>query len=304
MPSGGAKSANTNQNPMNKKTLMIAAGICGLAITSHAQLDPSLVAWYRFDEGAGATVAANAVGGSSTGAIQSGVTTGVAGISGNAYSFNNSSTGYVDMGNASFFSSINTAGALTFSVWVKPADNSGGRNVAVFAGLDSSSQSYTDLGFVGTGDVTNQNRFYGRNRPDLGGAGPQQTGFFSANTVTVPAWYHLVLTVDLSTAVASLYVNGVLSNTQAQTISLFPAFNNFEIGRLGRSSPTDFFGGLIDDVQIYNSALSAGQVAWLYNNPGEALTAVPEPAEVSLAIAAGLGLLIVARRGRTTQNIA
>lgn len=82
----------------------------------------ALIAHYKFDEAANATVAADSAGGN-PGAIQSGVTTGSTGISGNAYSFDGSDDAFVDMGDASFIFSIVESGGsslnnFSFSGWV------------------------------------------------------------------------------------------------------------------------------------------------------------------------------------------
>lgn len=283
---------------MNKKTLMIFAAIGSLATTSYAVPDPSLVAWYKFDETSG-TTAANEVSGSTAGTITGGVTVNQTGISGGAYLFNDSN-GYVDMGNANFFSSITTSGQLTLSAWVKTGVTTGNRNTILFAGDDTKTQTYIDLGYSGTGTGTpspsTPGRAYTRVRPNNISAGTGVDGIFTP-AVNNNAWDHLVMTMNVSTSLVSIYMNGTLQSTMTLTSpnNVFPTFNNFEVGRLGRSSPTDYFGGLIDDVQVYSSALTGTQVNWLFNNPGQALAAVPEPEEVSLVIAIGLGLLIALR---------
>src|SRR5690606_6017295 len=50
--------------------------------------------------------------------------------------------------------------------------------------------------------------------------------------------------------------------------TVLPVFDNFEIGRLGRAAPTDAFGGLIDDIQVYNEALTPARIAALSTMPG------------------------------------
>ncbi|MES2659065.1 MAG: LamG domain-containing protein [Verrucomicrobiota bacterium] len=279
-----------------KQLLLFATGICCLAMPGQA----ALLAHYKFDEASGATTAANSVAGGATGAISAGVTTGQAGINGsNAYSFNNTS-GVVDAGPASFLSSITTAQKVTISAWVKTSDATGTRNVAVFAGNDLATGNYMDLGYSGPGDgaaVPANNlaagKAYTRDRASGNGVNAYSN---AAPTVNDGSWHQLVMTIDLAAASnqLSLYVDGTLANSQtlAGAFLAFPTLNNFEIGRLGRSAPTDYFGGLIDDVQVYDTALSAGEVSYLFNNPG---VAVPEPRALALA---AFGLLSLARRRR------
>lgn len=290
--------------PVNRyHVLLLASCLCGIAMPARA----ALVAHYRFDEAAGATIAANELPGS-TGAVGSAITTGVAGIAGNAYSLPDiatGQTGIVDMGNASFFAGptgLNASTQLTYSVWMNSTDSDANRNTILFSGSDTVANSYTDLGLSGENNVSNgsvDGAASGRNRPVGASAGAvsQQTGVFSSSaTIHDGNWHHLALTIDLTSATLNLYVDGALASTQNFSTGavLFPVFNNFEIGRLGRQgTPTDSYGGLVDDVQVYNTALTASEVNYLFTHPG---VAVPEPGALALA---GLGLLsLVSRRRR------
>ena len=281
--------------PLKRSFLLIASGICGLAMSSQA----GLVAHYTFDEAAGATIAINSVAGATAGVIGGNITTGVAGVSGNAYSFLGATATQddcVDMGNASFLSDFTASGQLSYSAWVKTTDTTGGRNTVVFAGDDTSSQSYTDMGYTGTA-TGDEGEATARNRPNLGGGGAQQTGIFSTGIVVNDGnWHNIVMTVNLSSSLLSLYVDGAFANSQTMGTSAFPNFDNFEIGRLGRSSPTDSYTGLVDDIQIYDTALSVGDVQYIYNNPGVAV--VPEPSTLALFGLSGMVAIGVIRRKR------
>ncbi len=241
-----------------------------------AECRAELVARWTFDEPAGATTAGNGVEGGVEGIVGAGVTTGEPGIAGNAYRFAGATAtqdDIVDMGNAPFLQDLQASGQLSFTAWVRTSDTTGNRNTVVFAGDEASNQSYADLG-VAAGLAGNPGVATARNRPNLGGGGPQQTGILSTGIpVNDDEWHHLVMTVDLDSATLALYVDGELAATQTMPTAIFPAFNNFEIGRLGRSSPVDPFEGLVDDVQVYDHALTADQVAFLHANPGESYSA-------------------------------
>ena len=73
-------------------------------------------------------------------------------------------------------------------------------------------------------------------------------------------WLHLVGTYDGSNV--RLYVNGVLQATTAYSGGAISTTNNPAIGAL--SGGGDFFPGTIDEVAIYNSALSGTRVAAHY----------------------------------------
>lgn len=245
-------------------TLLMVAGEC------HAEL----IAHYKFDEAAAAATALNAVAAGPTGAVGTAVTTGVTGIAGNAYSFAGATATQadtVDMGNASFFTAINNSGMFSFSSWVKTADTTGARNCVVFAGDDTVNAVYSDLG-VAAGQEGFLGAASARNRPVGAPAGAQQTGIFSSPTVPPvndDAWHHLVMTVDISTARLQLWVDGVLAKTQTMPTPGLPAYNNFEIGRLARLAPVDPYQGLVDDVQVYDHALTAVEIAFIRKFPGE-----------------------------------
>lgn len=73
-------------------------------------------------------------------------------------------------------------------------------------------------------------------------------------------WHH-VLVLRNGTS-RSVYVNGVLENTGSATGNNGVGFASIDIGR--RSSSSEFFNGYIDDVRIYNRALSNKEVHALY----------------------------------------
>lgn len=262
-----------------KQPFLLIAACVGSVVTSS---QASLVAWYTFDEGAGATTAVNSVLGGTDGVIGSGITTGAAGVSGSAYYFtglNGNQTNCVDMGNASFLSDFTSSGQLSYSAWVKTTDTTGNRNTVVFAGDDTGSQNYTDMG-VAAAQTGHPGEASARNRPNLTTGVPEI--FSTGIQVNDGKWHNIVMTVDLSTSLLSLYVDGGLVNSLTMSVAgdNFPNFDNFEIGRLGRSSPTDAYTGYIDDVQVYDSALSATDIQYIFNNPGVA--AVPEPSTSAL----------------------
>jgi gliding motility-associated-like protein len=90
------------------------------------------------------------------------------------------------------------------------------------------------------------------------------------------SWQHAVATVsNMSTApVANLYLNGVLVSTNAGAVSNVTDrttwATNLRIGRPGSTSR--FFNGQVDEVRIYNTALSADWVCTEYNNQNNTST--------------------------------
>ena len=69
-------------------------------------------------------------------------------------------------------------------------------------------------------------------------------------------WTHLAMTWDGGTV--RLYVDGALVATQASTGSLLTGTGALRIG--GNSIRNEFFSGVIDEVRVYDRALSAARI--------------------------------------------
>ena len=72
---------------------------------------------------------------------------------------------------------------------------------------------------------------------------------------TLGKWYHVVATYDGTNQ--KIYVNGVLENTRGSAGYRAPSITT-KIARRGQG--TNFINGTLDDVRIYNRALSAAEV--------------------------------------------
>ncbi len=81
-------------------------------------------------------------------------------------------------------------------------------------------------------------------------------------------WHHVVYVIDDTNNIQKVYVDGVEKGSTAytQSISYTGLGSNTFIGRHGNSGGNCDFSGIIDDVSIYNKALSAQEVQGLYNN--------------------------------------
>jgi hypothetical protein len=103
----------------------------------------------------------------------------------------------------------------------------------------------------------------------------------STTTLTTGTFYHLACTWDGTNL--KLYINGSQNQSVAQTITPAPNTSPLYIGQFGASS--DFASGVIDDVRLYNRALSATEVTTDMNtavgNPPPSPTPPPPPATVT-----------------------
>ncbi len=89
---------------------------------------------------------------------------------------------------------------------------------------------------------------------------------FFAGAVSLSQWHHIVFTLSSGGSNnARIYVDGGVPTTGTITTPL-----NANAATTGISwyvqSDIDYFNGLVDDLRIYNRALSATDVAELYNN--------------------------------------
>jgi len=74
-------------------------------------------------------------------------------------------------------------------------------------------------------------------------------------------WHHVCGTYDLQNG-GRIYIDGVLDGTNPDTGGITLDTYNLYIGN-NSQNPDRYWDGLIDEVMIYNRALSAGEVAYL-----------------------------------------
>lgn len=83
----------------------------------------------------------------------------------------------------------------------------------------------------------------------------------SAGRVSPGTSYHVLLSVDVANTTGKVYVNGVLIN---QT-SVFPNYQNANVYIVGRLTSAYIFKGIVRFHRIFNYALTASEVATLWN---------------------------------------
>ena len=80
-------------------------------------------------------------------------------------------------------------------------------------------------------------------------------------TINDGQWHHVAVTISLNNNV-SFYVDGVL--TSVSPLKVTGAGSNYawlRVGQAGYAPLGNYFNGSMDDVQIYNRALSASEIA-------------------------------------------
>lgn len=210
---------------------------------------PGNIGHWPFDEGAG-TSALDTSGNNNNGQIKGATwTNGPAGW--HALSFNGSSN-TVDINK----NVVNTSTSFSVAAWVEISDLSTWHTAV---SQDGSNVSGFYLQYTSP-SAGGQFALSLVNADSTGGTTIRATSSFKPSP---NIWYHLVGVYDSRANQSRLYVNGALQNTQT-----VPATWNSTgvtvIGRAKWGNPADFWSGLIDDVRIYNRALSATDIRNLY----------------------------------------
>ncbi len=228
--------------------LVIAALLGLLALPSLSQAgDPNLVAYWTFDEGTG-TIAYDSAGGNDGTIYGANWTTGQ--IDG-ALEFDGTDD-YVDC--ESGFESVTGSTTKSIMAWIRPYSASSARRLITLYRLSDASSGFA-LRFAG--DPVTWSALYMK-------SSSQYEWLESGVAVDTGAWTHIALVQDGS--VVDIYINGVsensVSNGAAPEVSNPP---NAIIGAyLHDSTVSSCLDGKIDDVRIYDRALSAGEVEQLY----------------------------------------
>jgi hypothetical protein len=158
---------------------------------------------------------------------------------GNALSFGGSSM-------TSIASSIGLelSQAITVEAWVKPAAAAG--VLTVVAKDHGTSLAYGLFSRKGPAGLPNGVLRIACKDVEVNGSEP----------LVLNAWSHLALAYD--GVAVRLFVNGVQVGSQAATGPIETSSGTLHIG--GSSAPGQHFKGLIDEVRIYNRALSAAEI--------------------------------------------
>jgi hypothetical protein len=140
---------------------------------------------------------------------------------------------------------LTQAVSWTISAWVKPS-SFGQAGLAVYVGLDNGGSS-DGFGFGLNGNST------------LQGFAPAAAGFFSSGQAfpNTTEWVHV--TMRRTNGIISFYMNGVKTPSDSTVNITLPT--DFTIGS---QNGLRFFPGSVDDVRIYNRALSTNEIVQVY----------------------------------------
>ena len=231
------------------------------ALSSRAQSTRPIAHW-TFDEAPGATTAMDSAGTFNGTLSTTGADFITGGRAGNALTLNQSAGGIVTMGNVLNF---RPGTNFTLVAWVRTTDTTANSYVVGKATASPGAGYSVSLSPSGIANGTGRVLFSEN--------GNTNNAVASTTVVTDGNWHQIIAVYNISSGFKAIYVDGtpVEQSNLSQTVSTNTV--DFLIGGVTvAGAPVAAFTGAIDDVQVYDRALSSGEINFLFNNPGFEIT--------------------------------
>ncbi|MCX7997211.1 MAG: DUF2341 domain-containing protein [Patescibacteria group bacterium] len=170
-----------------------------------------------------------------------------------------------DIVNLGSDSTIDNLNPITVSAWIYPT----GWGEGNFGHIVSKENTSTVFGFTLVNN-TGQNTF--RIYRERATSPVQATA--ASGSITLNTWQHVAGIIDTTNNIVRLYLNGkevasYIDQTMGSGSVNSDAANNLNIGN--RTAGDRTFAGTIDEVKVFNSVLTADQIALLYNQSSTAV---------------------------------
>ncbi len=246
--------------------VLMAVALLLIATSSYANVASGLVASYPFSGNAQDT-SGNGNNATVNGAS---LTADRFGTPSSAYSFNGTSN-YLRIADSA---SLNITGDLTISAWIRTSTP----GQIIFSNmLEVSPHSGYSLRTLSDGRI----QFI---------SGDQH--LFGTSPVTTGLWTHVAVTLAGTTATS--YINGLIDNSGTVGVPTTSSVDQ----TIGASyTPFYFWNGALDEINVYNRALSPSEI--------QELAAVPEPSSIALTtIAALIALTSICKMRRRNSPLA
>ena len=224
----------------------------GLAVNGYSQsfLTNGLVAYYPFNGNAN-----DASGNGNNGIVYNAtLTPDRFGSPASAYDFNGTNS-YIDIPQNSGLNSLTTNFTLSAWIWEQADNTNGGYRI-----IDKTLAKLSNGWLLDAFDCSSQTA----DRLRLQGVANNSCNVQGGTDFSRMQWHHVVATVSGTNG--SVYMDGILDgsgnvgNIPVNTLDVFIGYAHVYQG----AGAVNWFNGVIDDVRIYNRALSSNEVAQLY----------------------------------------
>lgn len=272
--------------PLRYKFPLLAAFVVTLHCASSGATPLNLISWWKAEKNAVDSV------GRHSGILHNGVSF-VPGRIGQAFNLNAAMDQYVEVLNGT---DLNPQGSFSIVAWIYPRQDGDRTIVAKWGdeGDQFNCRSYTflmqpdcKLRFA-IADLPNQWNF------------SLHTFDSPPNAVHLNTWNFVAAVYNYATGTREIYVNGIkVAERTDHPIRIYQSPTRVGIGATLPSSKTsrEYFDGMIDEVALFNKALSGAEISVLYttcmhiapgHNPGQ-IAFPPSPAHLQKALSSDAG---------------
>ncbi len=240
-----------------KQSSFVQWGAAGLMLAAAASMTQGdVVGQWHFDEDPGSAIAVDVLG------INEGVLAGSAdfvagGVSGNAIATTIAGDGYVNMGDCFPFDT----GDFSFVLWVRTAPNDQTPDYIVLARHRSTIVAGYLIGINANGSYgqTDKAWFYQSNHP--GGE------LVSNTSVNDGEWHQIAISYKASSTV-TIFIDGAPADNSRASSAIGLIDAPFLVAAVDFSgTPQSTFTGEVDELQVYDHALSPPEAQFLFEHP-------------------------------------
>ncbi len=214
-----------------------------------------LKAYWNFDEGKGIK-AGDFSGNGNKGTLSN--TTWTNGKHGKALNFNGSNSA---MSVASYTNMSPGANNFSIAFWIKTSGY-GDLIIGADGNAGTTLQGYGLAIPFGWGCATPGQLYF-----NFSNGAAREVGFCSSSIINDGGWHHVSITVTRGDKV-KFYIDGNLDNSLNTTLNGSVLLHHFSIGQIAWQG---WLNGLMDDIRLYNRALSASEALTLYQSGQETI---------------------------------
>ncbi|MBL7186330.1 MAG: LamG domain-containing protein [Phycisphaerae bacterium] len=255
---------------MCRRSICLISSVLVLGLVS--TVSAGLIAHWEFDEGSG-TIARDSSGKGHDGTLL-GDPQWVTGMIGSGALSFDGTDGLVEAGDDA---SLSLTDALTITAWVWVHD----LNTFYFLLCKQPSGTAGD-NYPGNYEFRTEANTGALQFGHQEAEGEQFTFYTSDSSIAVEQWHHVAVTVTKGDLV-EFYIDGVAAGSSEQSTN-FGVLNDEPVRIGGRKDGYSFFNGLLDDIRLYNRALSATQIQKLFEGipPMFTIAEKPDPQDGAL----------------------